>query len=60
MSWRTVIIEGRCKLDYRMGYMVARTAVSHGYHIIGIESMAHPMLALEKRTIIDSDLCEMG
>ena len=26
MSWRTVIIEGRCKLDYRMGYMVVRSA----------------------------------
>lgn len=26
MSWRTVIIEGRCKLDYRMGYMVVRAA----------------------------------
>lgn len=24
MSWRTVIIERRCKLDYRMGYMVVR------------------------------------
>lgn len=26
MSWRTVIIEGRCKLDYRMGYMVVRSS----------------------------------
>lgn len=26
MSWRTVIIEGRCKLDYRMGYLVVRSA----------------------------------
>lgn len=26
MSWRTVIIEGRCKLDYRMGYMVVRAS----------------------------------
>ena len=24
MSWRTVIITNRCKLDYRMGYMVVR------------------------------------
>ena len=157
MSWRTVIIEGRCKLDYRMGYMVVRstevkrvfleeiavlvienpavsltgclleelinrkvrvifcdskrnpvseltphhgchdstarikmqieafdrqrlfftlnmhcfvtdeemerfahTAVSHGYHTIGIESNAHPLLSMEKRLIIDSDLCEIG
>ena len=25
MSWRTVIVSQRCKLDYRMGYMVLRT-----------------------------------
>lgn len=24
MSWRTVVISKRCKLDYRMGYMVVR------------------------------------
>ena len=24
MSWRTVIVQGRCKLDHRMGYMVVR------------------------------------
>lgn len=24
MSWRTVVITNRCKLDYRMGYMVIR------------------------------------
>lgn len=24
MSWRTVVISSRCKLDYRMGYMVVR------------------------------------
>ena len=24
MSWRTVVLGGRCKLDYRMGYMVVR------------------------------------
>lgn len=24
MSWRTIIITGRCKLDYKMGYMVQR------------------------------------
>ena len=24
MSWRTVIVSNRCKLDYKMGYMVVR------------------------------------
>ena len=40
--------------------LFARTAVAHGYHVIGIESAAHAMLSIEKRTIIDSDLCEIG
>lgn len=38
----------------------AHTAISHGYHTIGIESNVHPLLSLEKRLIIDSDLCEIG
>lgn len=25
MSWRTVVITSRCKLDFKMGYMVVRT-----------------------------------
>lgn len=25
MSWRTVVISRRCKLDYKMGYMVIRS-----------------------------------
>ena len=25
MSWRTVIVQGRSKLDYRMGYLVVRS-----------------------------------
>ena len=24
MSWRTVVIASRCKLDYKMGFMVVR------------------------------------
>ncbi len=24
MSWRTVVISNRCKLDYKMGFMVVR------------------------------------
>ena len=24
MSWRTVVITSRCKLDYKMGFMVVR------------------------------------
>ena len=41
MSWRTVIIEGRCKLDYR------------------IESTERSLLSMEKRVVVDMDLCEI-
>lgn len=49
MSWRTVVLMER----------FSETVVSHGYNIIGIESVEYPMLRLEKRIIIDSDLCEI-
>lgn len=35
------------------------TAISHGYHIIMIESFAYSLLKIEKRTVIDDDLCEI-
>ena len=33
MSWRTVIIESRAKLDYKMGYLVVRSEDHHRIHI---------------------------
>lgn len=35
------------------------TALSHGYHLIMLESHAYPLLPLEQRTIVDEDLCEI-
>ena len=36
------------------------TALSHGYHTIGIESAPRTLLPREKRIVIDADLCEIG
>ena len=38
----------------------AHTVVSHGYSVIAIEAHAYPMLSMEKRVVIDSDLCEIS
>jgi len=35
------------------------TVLSHQYHVLMIESSEHAKIALEKRFIIDSDLCEI-
>lgn len=36
-----------------------KTAISHGYHVIMIESSDRPRLQTENRLIIDMDLCEI-
>ncbi len=46
MSWRTVIIESRAKLDYKMGYLVVR---SDNHHRILIDEIA--VLVLENPAI---------
>ena len=40
--------------------LFVETILSHGYHVIGIESTARPPLTKEKRVIIDADLCEIS
>lgn len=35
-----------------------KTAASHGYKVLMIESKSYPLLAYEKRLTIDEDLCE--
>lgn len=37
-----------------------QSVLSHGYHVIGIESSSRPYLSLEKRVTIDADLCEIS
>lgn len=87
MSWRTVIISIRCKLDLKiLDYMelvrefdrdklfitvnmrayfddvlieqFMKTAISHEFRILMLESNAYRALPYEKRTTIDADLCE--
>ena len=40
--------------------LFAASAISHGYHVIGIECVTRALLPMEKRVIIDADLCEIG
>ncbi len=35
------------------------TVLSHGYHVLMLESSVHPLLELEQRKIVDMDLCEI-
>lgn len=48
MSWRTVIIENRAKLDYKMGYLVVRSEDHHRVHIdeIAVLVLENPMISL--------------
>ena len=36
------------------------TILHHGYDIVCIESREHSLLTVEKRYIVDYDLCEIG
>ena len=50
----------RCFVTDEEMELFAKTAVSHGYQVIGIEGFVHPKLSIENRIVIDSDLCEIG
>lgn len=72
MSWRTILITTRCKLDYKMGYNMrsvisdkeiqdfVSTVLSHGLHLLMIENQEYSRLKQEKRWVVDGDLCEIG
>ena len=36
-----------------------QTVVAHGLRVLLVDNQAYPLLSLEKRRIIDSDLCEI-
>ena len=48
MSWRTVIITGRCKLDYKMGYMVQRAQETRRIYLdeVAILLIENPAVSL--------------
>ena len=48
MSWRTVVISSRCKLDYKMGYMVIRGEEVKRIHLdeIAVLIIENPAIAL--------------
>ena len=53
------IVNMRCFVSDREMALFMSTALSHGYHLIMLESHAYPLLPLEQRTIVDEDLCEI-
>ncbi|MCQ2455657.1 MAG: hypothetical protein MJ090_05930 [Clostridia bacterium] len=63
MSWRTVVITTRCKLDLKMGFMVIRGEETKRVYldeiaVLMIENAEYERLSYEKRITIDKDLCE--
>lgn len=58
MSWRTVLISSRCKLDYSMGYMVICGEETARIFILMLENCARKKITGSDQLIIDSDLCE--
>ncbi len=53
------IVNMRCFVPDGEMALFMSTALSHGYHLIMLESHAYPLLPLEQRTIVDDDLCEI-
>ena len=73
MSWRVVVISRRCKLEYKLGYLVCRGEEIKKVHISEISSLiiestavsltASLLCELVKRkeyiVVLDRDLCEI-
>lgn len=71
MSWRTVVVSSRCKLD-KLFVMVGmrsfftdtemelffRTVLAHKYRVLLLDSSDRERSQHEKRLTIDKDLCE--
>lgn len=54
-----VLVNFRCYVNDAKYEMFAKTAISHGYHVLMIESVAKKKIDIENRLIIDEDLCEI-
>lgn len=57
MSWRTVCITERCKLEYRMGYMIIRREKTEQIHLSEIGTLIIESLAV---SMTASLLCELA
>ena len=55
-----VTVNLRCYISDKDTDLFMETALSHGYHLLMIESFEHERLSHEKRLIIDNDLCLIG
>ena len=52
-----VTVNLRCYISDKDAELFIKTAISHGYHLLMIESFEHERLSCEKRLVADSDLC---
>ena len=52
-----VTVNLRCYISDKDAELFIKTAISHGYHLLMIESFEHERLSCEKRLVVDSDLC---
>ena len=55
-----VLVDLRRVCDDEETKLLLDSALSHGYHILMIESSDRPRLPNERRWIVDRDLCEIG
>lgn len=52
-----VTVNLRCYISDKDAELFIKTAISHGYHLLMIESFEHERLSCEIRLVVDSDLC---
>ena len=53
-----VTVNLRSFLSDRDAEELCKTVLSHGFHLLMLESHAYERLSCEARTVIDADLCE--
>lgn len=58
MSWRTVCITKRCKLEYRMGYLVVRGEETNRIHLNEIGVLIIESTAVSLTTSLLNELCK--
>lgn len=53
-----ITVNMRCFVSDDEMALFLPTVLSHGYHLLMLESHTYPLLPMESRTVVDDDLCE--
>lgn len=56
MSWRTVVVSSRCKLEYKLGYMICRGEKTKKIHLSEISSLIIETPAVALTAVLVSEL----